>query len=116
MLIAAERRRLTAAEAVESVQQEIGEVRVVLSALTVAEVGHGMYRANKPGMCERRCLFLDELKAAVPIYPVSEATAEIIGRVGGEQAAKGVILPLGDLIVGACESASPDMRERGFLA
>jgi predicted nucleic acid-binding protein len=47
-------------------------------------------------------LFLDELKAAVPVYPVTEAAAEIIARVGGEQAAKGVIPPLGDLIIGAC--------------
>ena len=30
------------------------------------------------------------------------ATAEIIGRVGGEQAAKGVHIPLADLIIGAC--------------
>ena len=102
VLIAAERRKLTAAETVESIQKLIGEVPVVLSALTVAEVGHGIYRANTPEIRERRRLFLDELKATVPIYPVTEATAEIIARVGGEQAAKGVILPLGDLIIGAC--------------
>jgi tRNA(fMet)-specific endonuclease VapC len=102
VLIAAERRKLTAAEAVESVQKIIGEVPVVLSALTVAEVGHGIYRANTPEIRERRRLFLDELKATVPVYPVTEAAAEIIARVGGEQAAKGVILPLGDLIIGAC--------------
>lgn len=102
VLIAAERRKLTAAEAVESVQKIIGEVPVVLSALTVAEVGHGIYRANTPEIRERRRLFLDELKATVPIYPVTEATAEIVARVGGEQAARGVNLPLGDLIIGAC--------------
>ena len=102
VLIAAERRRLTAAEAVESVQKIVGEVPVVLSALSVAEVGHGIYRANTSEIRERRRLFLDELKATVPIYPVMEATAEIIARVGGEQAAKGIILPLGDLIIGAC--------------
>jgi tRNA(fMet)-specific endonuclease VapC len=102
VLIDAERRKLTAAEAVESVQKIIGEVPVVLSALTVAEVGHGIYRANTPEIRERRRLFLDELKATVPVYPVTEAAAEIIARVGGEQAAKGVIPPLGDLIIGAC--------------
>jgi tRNA(fMet)-specific endonuclease VapC len=102
VLIDAERRKLTAAEAVESVQKIIGEVPVVLSALTVAEVGHGIYRANTPEIRERRRLFLDERKATVPVYPVTEAAAEIIARVGGEQAAKGVILPLGDLIIGAC--------------
>jgi predicted nucleic acid-binding protein len=33
---------------------------------------------------------------------VTEATAEIVARIGGEQAAKGVSLPLEDLIIGAC--------------
>ena len=33
---------------------------------------------------------------------MTEATAEIIARIGGEQAAKGINLPLGDLIIGAC--------------
>lgn len=47
---------------------------------------------------------LDELKAHVPICPVTETTAEIIARIGGEQAAKGVNLPLADLIIGACAS------------
>ena len=102
VLITAERRKLTAAEAVESIQKRIGDVPLALSVVTVAEVGHGIYRANKTDIRERRRLFLDELKATVPIYPVTDATAEIIARVGGEQAAKGITVPLGDLIIGAC--------------
>ena len=46
--------------------------------------------------------FLDDLRATIPIHPVTERTAEIIARVGGEQAAKGINLPLADLIIGAC--------------
>jgi predicted nucleic acid-binding protein len=45
---------------------------------------------------------LDELQAQVPIHPVTETTAEIIARTGGEQAAKGISIPLADLIIGAC--------------
>jgi predicted nucleic acid-binding protein len=102
VLIAAERRKLTAAEAVESVQATIGELPIVLSAATIAEVGHGIYRASTPEIRERRRLFLDELKATVPIHPVGEATAEIIARVGAEQAAEGITVPMSDLIIGAC--------------
>jgi predicted nucleic acid-binding protein len=36
--------------------------------------------------------FLDELKATIPIRPVTEATAEIAARVGG----------LADLLISAC--------------
>ena len=102
VLIAAERRKVTAAQAIEAVQKAIAEVPVVLSAFTVAEIGHGIYRANTPEIRQGRRAFLDDLKAAVPIYPLTESTAEIIARIGGEQAAKGINLPLGDLMIGAC--------------
>jgi predicted nucleic acid-binding protein len=102
VLITAERRNRTAAQAVESVLRTIGEVPIVLSAMTVAEIGHGIYRANTPDLRDRRRAFLDELKATVPILPITEATAEIAARVGGEQAAKGINLPLADLLIGSC--------------
>ena len=102
VLIAAERRKLTAAQAIENVQRTTGEVPVVLSAVTVAEIGHGIYRATTPEIRDRRRTFLDDLKATVPIYPLTAATAEVVARVSGEQAAKGINLPLGDLLIGAC--------------
>lgn len=101
-LIAGERRKLTPAQVVEDVVKKIGAVPIILSALTIAEIGHGIYRAKTVEIQERRRAFLDELKATIPIHPITEATAEIIARVGGEQAAKGIQVPLADLIVGAC--------------
>ena len=102
VLIAAERRNRTAAQAVEGVMRAIGETPIELSAISVAEIGHGIYRANTQELRNRRRAFLDELKATVPIHPITEATAEIAARVGGEQAAKGINLPLADLLIGAC--------------
>ena len=102
VLIAAERRNLTPAQVLESVSKIVGEVPIVLCPMTVAEIGHGIYRANTPQVRSRRRTFLDELKATVPICLITEATAEIIAQIGGEQAAKGVNLPLADLIIGAC--------------
>jgi predicted nucleic acid-binding protein len=102
VLIAAERRKLTAAQAIESVQDVVGEAPVVVSAVTVAEIGHGIYRANTLEIRHRRRAFLDDLKATVPIYPLTDSTAEIIARIGGEQAAHGINLPLADLMIGAC--------------
>jgi predicted nucleic acid-binding protein len=93
---------MTPDEAISSVQKAVGEVPIVLCSITVAEVGHGIYRANTPEIRHRRRKFLDELNATVPIYPVTETTAEIIAQIGGEQASKGINLPLGDLIIGAC--------------
>jgi predicted nucleic acid-binding protein len=101
-LIAAERRKLTAAQVIEDIVRRVGAVPVILSPMTIAEVGHGIYRANTEEIRQRRRAFLDELKATIPIHPITGATTEIIARVGGEQAAKGVNLPLADLIIGAC--------------
>src|SRR5436189_6397756 len=101
VLIAAERRKQTPAQIIEDVVKKVGAVPIILSSLTVAEIGHGIYRANTPEIRERRRAFLDELKATLPIHPITEATAEIIARVGGEHAAKGINLPFIDLMIGA---------------
>jgi tRNA(fMet)-specific endonuclease VapC len=102
ILITAERRKLRPDQVIETVQKAAGEIPIVLCPITIAEIGHGIYRANTPELRQRRRAFLDELKATVPIHPVTEATAEIIARIGAEEAAKGINLPLGDLIIGAC--------------
>jgi tRNA(fMet)-specific endonuclease VapC len=101
VLVAAERSNLTTIEAIKGIRAAIGELPVVISSLTVAELAHGIYRANTAERGQQRRQFVDELKAHVPIHPVTESTAEIIARIGGEQAAKGITLPLADLIIGA---------------
>jgi predicted nucleic acid-binding protein len=101
VLIAAERRNLRPDQAIESVRKAVGEIPIVLSAVSVAEIGHGIYRASTPELRAHRRAFLDELKATIPVHPVTEA-AEIVARIGGEQAGKGINLPLADLLIGAC--------------
>lgn len=83
------------------INRDLGEVSIVICSLTVAELAYGIYRADTPERGRMIHQFLDELKAHVPIHPVTESTAEIIARVGAEQAAKGVTLPLADLMIGA---------------
>ena len=102
VLIAAERAKLTTPEVIKAIRSSIGDPPIVISALTVAELGHGIYRAQVPERSQHRWRFLDEIKSQIPIHPVTDATAEIIARIGGEQAVKGINLPLGDLIIGAC--------------
>lgn len=102
VLIAAERRKATVLQIIENVQDCCGVVPVVISSVTVAELGHGIYRANTEEIRHRRRAFLDDLKAAVPIYAFTASTAEIVARVGGEQAGKGINLPFADLMIAAC--------------
>jgi predicted nucleic acid-binding protein len=101
VIIAAERKRQTVAELLTSVGQTFGEVEVAISAVTLAELVHGVARANTPEIrCARRG-FIDELKKHVPVHPITDGTAEIAGQISGEQAAKGITLPADDLFIGA---------------
>ena len=102
VLIAAERAKLTTPEVMKTIRSSMGNLPIVISALTVAELGHGIHRAKNPERSQQRRRFLDEIKSQIPIHPVTDTTAEIIARIDGEQAAKGINLPLGDLIIGAC--------------
>ena len=104
VLVAAERAKLTTPEVLRNIRAsaDIGDTPIVISAMTVAELAHGIYRANTPERRQRRRQFVDELKAHIPVHPITETTAEIIARVGGEEAAKGINLPFIDLIIGAC--------------
>lgn len=102
VLVAAERSKQTIHDGIDSLQAAVGDLPIVLCALTVAELAHGIYRADTPQRSRQRRQFLDEFKAHVPVRPVTAVTAEIIGRIGGELAAKGIQVPLADLMIAAC--------------
>ncbi len=78
VLIAAERRKHTPVQVIKNVATAVGTVPIILSALTVAEIGHGIYRANTSEIRGSRRAFLDELLGTIPIQPITAATAEII--------------------------------------
>lgn len=89
VLVAAERRGLTVERLLENVRSKAGELEIAVSRATAEDVR------------QRRRTFIQDLKNAVPVHPITERTSEIIGRVGAEQAAKGITVPLGDLLIGA---------------
>ena len=101
VMIAAERKRQTVEVLLTSIGQVLGEVEVAMSAVTLAELVHGVARANTPEIRTARRAFIDELKKHLPVHPVTASTAEIAGQISGEQAAKGITLPADDLLIGA---------------
>ena len=101
VIIAAERKRQTVEVFLTSIGQVLGEVEVAMSAVTLAELVHGVARANTPEIRTARRAFIDELKKHLPVHPVTASTAEIAGQISGEQAAKGITLPADDLLIGA---------------
>ena len=102
VIIDAERKHQTVEELLAGVQQRFGEIEITMAAVTVAELVHAVARAKTPERRTRRRAFIDELKTHVPVHPITDATAEIAGTIGGEQAAKGNTIPIDDLLIYKC--------------
>jgi tRNA(fMet)-specific endonuclease VapC len=108
ILIEAERQRLDVARFLKLVRERIGEREAALCVISVAELAHGIHRANTPQLSQSRPAFLDDLKATVAIYPITADTAELIAEIHAESSRQGIVIPFDDLLIGACA------LERGF--
>jgi len=78
-----------------------GDQDAAPSAVGLTELIHGIYRAQTPQMRVRREAFLRELLADLTVYPYTKETAILAGRIDGEQQRQGVVIPFGDLLIGA---------------
>ena len=67
----------------------------------MAELVHGIYRAKDPEASQRRRAYIEELADSVPIHPITRQTAFLVGRIHGQEASKGNLLPLNDLMIAA---------------
>jgi predicted nucleic acid-binding protein len=101
VLIAAERRGETAKQSIVRMQTILGDIECALSAISVIELTHGIYRAKIEADRVRRRAFTDELFRDLIIHPVTLAIAQLAGRIEGEQAAKGISIAIEDLTIGA---------------
>lgn len=99
--VAAERQGNNARQLLEAVALETGDEGIAVSVITVLELAHGITRAETPERRERRQRFLDELVTGVPIQPVTVSIALRAGQIDGQSQAKGVRIPLSDLLIGA---------------
>ena len=101
VVIAAERRGDTIEHFIERVVNVTGDQDAALSAIGLTELIHGLYRAKTPAIRLRRESFLTELLADLTVYPYTKETAMVAGKLDGEQQSKGVVIPFGDLLIGA---------------
>jgi predicted nucleic acid-binding protein len=101
LIIASERRGQRVWDILERVQALQGETENAISAVTVLELTHGIYRAKSETVARRRQAFVEELCQAVPVEPVTLEIAQLAGRIEGEEAAKGIVIALPDLSIGA---------------
>lgn len=108
VVIEAERKKLDVARFLKHIRTQIGERETAICSISVAELAHGVHRADTPERRRARRAFLDDLKATVPVYPITGETAELAGKINAESSQKGVTIPFDDLLIGACA------LERGY--
>jgi tRNA(fMet)-specific endonuclease VapC len=101
VVIASERRRETVERLIQRVVGVTGDQEAALSAIGLTELIHGLYRAQTSAVRLRRQSFLDELLRDLTVYPYTKETAMLAGKLDGEQQSKGVVIPFGDLLIGA---------------
>jgi tRNA(fMet)-specific endonuclease VapC len=100
VIIAHERSAHSVRQILEQVHASQGETEVGLSVITVAELMHGAYRAKTQAQQERRLEFVERLCQDVPVHPVTLDIARLIGRIEGQQEAKGIQFAFEDLAIG----------------
>ncbi len=98
-VIVAERRKQPVTEFIEAILAAHGPVDLSLSPVTVAELVHGIYRAKTPEVFQRRRAYIEELVSLVPVHPATNKTAWLAGRIEGQEAAKGNVLPFNDVMI-----------------
>ncbi|MBI3682178.1 MAG: PIN domain-containing protein [Acidobacteria bacterium] len=101
VLIGAERQGLTVEGFLEQIEQRFGDTNLALSALSVPELVHGIFRARTSEIQERREEFVEELLRDVPVYPFTVEIGRLAGRLDAEAEQRGQKVPYGDLLIGA---------------
>jgi tRNA(fMet)-specific endonuclease VapC len=101
ILIASERRRESVEDILRRVRASHGEIDIALSAVSVVELTHGIYRARNDADRERRRVFCEGVLQDLIVHPVSLEIAQLAGKIEGEQAAHGIAIAFEDLVIGA---------------
>jgi tRNA(fMet)-specific endonuclease VapC len=101
MLIASERRGESFRDTLIKMRAQYGETDIALSAISVVELTHGIYRARTDADRERRHVFAEKAFRDLIIHPVTLQIAQLAGRIEGEQAARGNVIAFEDLLIGA---------------
>jgi tRNA(fMet)-specific endonuclease VapC len=101
VIISAERGGNSVRQILEHLYAVHGETEVGLSAVTVAELMHGVYRAKTQAQRDRRLEFVDRLCLEIPVHGLTVDVARLMGRIEGQQEAKGIRFAFEDLAIGA---------------
>jgi predicted nucleic acid-binding protein len=96
-IIALERNRNNIADIISGREEEPFGISVV----TVAELLHGVERADSEGRMVKRQAFVEKVIELFPVYPFDLSAARIYARIWASLAKKGLTVGAHDLIIAA---------------
>jgi predicted nucleic acid-binding protein len=100
VLIAAERGAQPVAMLLRTIKAATGPTEVMISAISVIEVAHGMWRANSQELADRRRIYLQEVFSAISVQSFTKEMGERAARIDAESRKAGIVIPLADLQIG----------------
>src|ERR1035438_4132231 len=100
VLITAEREGQNPRQRLAAISSKAGNTDIAVSVVTLIELAHGAARADTSQRKEKREQFIQELLTALPMHPVTVSLALRVGEIDGDNQAKGIRLPLSDLLIG----------------
>ena len=80
VLIAAEREAKPVSAVLAAIEKEHGENEIVLSAITVVELEHGLHRAKTPEFARKRRDYLDAVFAAIPVESFTKEMGQLAAK------------------------------------
>jgi tRNA(fMet)-specific endonuclease VapC len=96
-LIAAERKARPVSELLAAIRASTGVTEILLSAVSVMELEHGLWRANTQELVQNRRAYLDGVYAAIPVEPFTKEMGQLAARIDAEGRKQGVVIPFADL-------------------
>ena len=100
VFVNAEQSGMSISDLVQSNPQRHGRQDIAISAVTVTEPTHGIYRAPSPERSAKRERFVPSVLSPLTVHSSNTPTALVSGRIEGQQAARGIVIPRDDLIIG----------------
>ena len=98
--IAAERHGQSVSDLLRAIKAAGGSGQVMISAVGVIEICHGIWRANTPERMERRRLYVEEIFSAVSVQPFTKEMGELAAKIDAEGRKAGKVIPFADLQIG----------------
>jgi tRNA(fMet)-specific endonuclease VapC len=100
VFIAAERRGLNAHQTLTELAHRFPDEQFAICSVTLMELAHGIARADTPQRAATRRQFVEELVMASHVHDITVQVALRAGQIDGECTARGVRIPVSDLLIG----------------